>query len=160
MNGVLRPYVLYVALYLGVALTGGSIVHLPLDPARYLLIGVTGVAIFTVASVLDARQRHAAGLEGPGGGLGRYVGWSVLLSIGLGMLSGSIQHFLDFPHYAAALIPLGVVVSLIAYMGRERLSLPRPQLIRMGAAVAAVVLALFFGLDIFADEIAPHGHDH
>jgi hypothetical protein len=160
MNGVLRPYVLYVALYLGVALTGGSIVHLPLDPARYLLIGVTGVAIFIVASVLDARQRHAAGLEGPGGGLGRYVGWSVLLSIGLGMLSGSIQHFLDFPHYAAALIPLGVVVSLIAYMGRERLSLPRPQLIRMGAAVAAVVLALFFGLDIFADEIAPHGHDH
>ena len=31
MRQVLPPYVLYVALYLGVALTGGSVVHLPLD---------------------------------------------------------------------------------------------------------------------------------
>ena len=117
MARILRPYVLYVALHFGVALTGGSIVHLPLDPARYLLIGAVGIVVFIAASVADARHRHAAGLEGPGGGLGRYVGWSVVLSIGPGMLSGSIQHFIDFPHYAAALIPLGVLVSLAAYMG-------------------------------------------
>ena len=111
-----------------------------------------------MASVADARHRHAAGLEGPGGGLGRYVGWSVLLSIGLGMLSGSIQHFIDFPHYAAVLIPLGVLVSLAAYMGRERLSPPRPALLRLGATVAVVVVVLAFGLDILADEIVPHDH--
>jgi hypothetical protein len=56
--------------------------------------------------------------------LGRYVGWSVLLSIGLGMLSGSIQHFIDFPHYAAALLSLGVPVTLAAYVGREGLDVP------------------------------------
>ena len=104
------------------------------------------------------RRRHAAGLEGPGGGLGGFVGWSVLLSIGLGMLSGSIQHFIDFPRYAAVLLPLGVPVSLAAYMGRERLSPPRPTLLRLGAAVAAAVLVLAFGLDILADELAPHDH--
>ena len=133
-------------------------VHAPLDPVRYLLIGGIGVLIFIVASVADARHRHLAGLEGPGGGLGRYVGWSVVLSIGLGMLSGSIQHFIDFPHYAAALIPLGVIVSLVAYMGRERLSPPRPALLRLGATVAVVVVLLAFGLDILADEIVPHDH--
>ena len=158
MAEILRPYALYVALYLGVALTGGSIVHLPLDPGRYLLIGAVGVVVFILASVADARQRHAAGLEGPGGGLGRYVGWSVLLSIGLGMLSGSIQHFIDFPHYAAALIPLGVLASLAAYMGREQLSPPRPTLLRLGAAVGAVVVVLALGLDILADEMVPHDH--
>jgi hypothetical protein len=156
---ILRPYAVYVALYLGVALAGGSIVHLPLDPARYLLLGAIGVVVFIGASVADARRRHAAGLEGPGGGLGRYVGWSVLLSIGLGMLSGSIQHFLDFPHYAAALIPLGVLVSLAAYMGRERSSPSRPTLLRLGAVVG-VVVALALGLDLLADEMVPHGHDH
>src|SRR3712207_6748791 len=160
MAEVLRPYALYVALYLGVALTGGSIVHLPLDPVRYLLIGGIGVLVFIGASVADARHRHAAGLEGPGGGPGPYVGWSGLLSIGLGMLSGSIQHFLDFPHYAAVLIPLGVLVSLAAYMGRERLSPSRPMLLRLGAVVAAVVVALALGLDLLADEMVPHGHDH
>jgi hypothetical protein len=46
----------------------------------------------------------------------------VLLAIGPGMLPGSIQHFTDFPHYAAALIPLGVLAPLAAYKGRERLS--------------------------------------
>ena len=158
MFQILTPYALYVALYLGVALTGGSVVHLPLAPARYLLIGGIGVLVFIAASVADARRRHAAGLEGPGGGLGRYVGWSVALSIGLGMLSGSIQHFIDFPHYAAVLLPLGVPVSLVAYMGRERLSPPRPTLLRLGAAVAAAVVVLAFGLDILADELAPHDH--
>ena len=34
MADILRPYAIYVALSLGVALAGGSIVHLPLDPAR------------------------------------------------------------------------------------------------------------------------------
>lgn len=158
MSHVLAPYVLYVALYLGVALTGGSVVHLPLDPGRYLLIGAAGVAVFIAASVADARRRHSAGLEGPGGGLGRYVGWSVALSIGLGMLSGSIQHFLDFPHYAAALLSLGVPVTLAAYIGRERLDVPRPQLLRLGAGAAAFTVALFLGLDLLAEEIAPHDH--
>ena len=160
MSQVLPPYALYVALYLGVALTGGSVVHLPLAPARYLLIGGIGVLVFITASVADARRQHAAGLEGPGGSLGRYVGWSVLLSIGLGMLSGSIQHFIDFPHYAAVLIPLGVLVSLAAFMGRERLMPPRPQLLRLGAVVGGVVAALALGLDLLADEMVPHGHDH
>ena len=156
MADILRPYATYVALYLGVALAGGSIVHLPLDPARYLLLGVVGVVVFIAASVADARRRHAAGLEGPGGGLGGFVGWSVLLSVGLGMLSGSIQHFLDFPRYAAVLLPLDVPVLLLAYMGRERLSPPRPTLLRLGAAVAAAVVVLALGLNILADEMSPH----
>jgi hypothetical protein len=158
MRQILTSYALYVALYLGVALTGGSVVHLPLAPGRYLLIGAVGVAVFIAASVADARRRHAAGLEGPGGGLGRYVGWSVLLSIGLGMLSGSIQHFIDFPHYAAALLSLGVPVTLAAYIGRERLDVPRPQLLRLGAAALAFTPVLFLGLDLLADEIVPHDH--
>ena len=160
MSSILLPYVHYVALYLGVALTGGSVVHLPLAPGRYVLIGLVGVAVFIAASVADARRRHAASVEGSGASLGRYVGWSVVLSVGLGMLSGSIQHFLDFPHYAAVLLPLGVLVSLAAYMGRERLSPPRPQLLRLGAVAVSFTLALALGLDILADEVAPHGHDH
>ena len=160
MRQILPPYVLYVALYLGVALTGGSVVHLPLDPGRYLLLGAVGVVVFIAASALDARRRHAAAVEGGAGALGRYIAWSVVLSLGLGMLSGSIQHFFDFPHYAAVLLPLGVRFTLAAYIGRERLHLRRAQLLQLGAAVVAFTLALAFGLDLLADEIAPHGHDH
>ena len=74
-----------------------------------------------------------------------------MLSLGLGMLSGSIQH-LDFPHYAAVLLPLGVPVTLVAYMRRERLSLPPPQLWRLVATTVGFTLALAFGLDLLADR--------
>ena len=60
MCEVLPPYVLYVALYLGVALTGGSVMHLPLDPGRYVLIGVVGVLVFIAALTVAARRRHTA----------------------------------------------------------------------------------------------------
>jgi hypothetical protein len=156
MAQVLSPYILYVALYLGVALTGGSVVHLPLDPGRYILIGLVGVFIFIAASAFDARRRHAAAAEGAA--LGRYLAWSVVLSLGLGMLSGSIQHFLDFPHYAAVLLPLGVPVTLAAYMGRERLSMPRAERWPLIAIAGGFTLALGLGLDWLADELAPHGH--
>jgi hypothetical protein len=156
----LKPYILYVALYLGVALTGGSVVHLPLDPPRYLLIGAAGVLVFITASVADARRRHAAGLEGAGGGLGRYIGWSVLLSLGLGMLSGGIHHFLDFPHYAAALLPLGVLLSLAAYLAREQTVPARPQLLRLAGGTLAFALALYLGLDHLAHDIEGEDHAH
>lgn len=160
MADLLKPYILYVALYLGVALTGGSVVHLPLDPPRYLAIGAIGVCVFIAASVADARRRHAAGLEGPGGGLGRYVGWSVVLSLGLGMLSGGIQHFLDFPHYAAALLPLGVVLSLAAYLARERLAPAGPTLLRLAGGTLIVVVALYLGLDHLAHDLGGEEHAH
>jgi hypothetical protein len=146
MPELLKQYGLYVALYLGVALTGGSIVHLPLAPVRYAVIGAVGIAVFIVASVADARRRHAAGLEGPGGGIGRYVGWSVLLSLGLGMLSGAIQHFLDSPRYAAALIPLGFLLSLVAYAVRERLLPAGGAPWRAAGAAVAVAALLHLGL--------------
>ena len=71
MRQILMPYCLR-ALYLGVALTGGSVVHLPLDPARYVLIGALGVLVFIAASAVDARRRQTAAVEG-GGALGRYI---------------------------------------------------------------------------------------
>lgn len=160
MLDLLKSYVLYVALYLGVALTGGSVVHLPLDPPRYLLIGAVGVLVFILASVADARRRHAAGLEGPGGGLGRYVGWSVQLSLGLGMLSGGIQHFLDFPHYAAALLPLGILLSLVAYLVRERTAPAGGWLWRLAGGTAAFAVLLYLGLDHLAHDLGGEDHAH
>ena len=156
MTTILPPYLLYVALYLGVALTGGSVVHMPLDPKRYVLIGVIGVIIFIVASAIDARRRKLATAEGAA--LPGYIIWSVILSLGLGMLSGSIQHFIDFPQYAAALLALGVPVSLASYMGREKLLVRGPRLVTLVIAVGVFTIALFFGLDWIADEIAPHSH--
>ena len=84
----------------------------------------------------------------------------MLLSLGLGMLSGGIQHFLDFPHYAAALLPLGVLLSLAAFLGRERTVPPRTQLLRLAGGTLAFALALYLGLDHLAHDLDGGDHAH
>ena len=76
------------------------------------------------------------------------------------MLGGSIQHFLDFPHYAAVLPPLGVPVTLAGYVGREKAVLRTSELWWLIAVALGFTLALALGLDLLADEIAPHGLNH
>lgn len=50
------------------------------------------------------------------GAVAHLVGAALLLSLGIGMLAGGIQHFADFPARAALLIPLGLVASFVAYV--------------------------------------------
>lgn len=47
------------------------------------------------------------------------IGASLLLSFGIGMLSGGLQHFDDFPARGAVLVPLGITVSFVAYVTKD-----------------------------------------
>ena len=60
--------------------------------------------------------------------------------------------------FLEALRGAGVPVSLASYMGREKLMVRGPQLVTLVIAVGVFTVALFFGLDWIADEIAPHSH--
>jgi hypothetical protein len=76
------------------------------------------------------------------------------------MLSGGIQHFLDFPHYAAALLPLGVLLSLAAYLGRERTVPPRPQMLCLAGSILVFAPVLYLGLDHLAHDLGGGDHAH
>ncbi|MGW2561534.1 hypothetical protein ACWCXB_20210 [Streptomyces sp. NPDC001514] len=88
-------YLGYVGYFVGAGLISGAIVHHPLDPARYTRIALYGTLVFLAATVLNefvlTRDRP---------GLTRVlvvIGASLALSFGIGMLSGGLQHFADFP---------------------------------------------------------------
>ncbi len=100
---VLGPYAGYVGYFVGTGLISGGLVHHPLDPARYAKVALAGVAVFLAATVLN--DVVLAGQRASRTGVLRLVSASLLLSLGIGMLSGGIQHFADFPARSAVLVP-------------------------------------------------------
>lgn len=110
-------YLGYVGYFVGAGLISGAVVHHPLDPDRYTRIAGYGALVFLAATVLNefvlARERP---------GLPRMlvvVAASLMLSFGIGMLSGGLQHFADFPGRGAVLVPLGLAVSFVAYVIKD-----------------------------------------
>ncbi|MEV0898165.1 hypothetical protein [Actinoplanes sp. NPDC049802] len=155
---VLGPYLGYIGYFVGAGLISGSVVHYPLDPVRYALIGAAGVLLFLLATVLNEfvlpRQLPA------GGQLARIVGGSLLLSMGIGMLSGGIQHFTEFPTRSAVLVPAGLVVSFLAYIMRNAPHRWKAIVGPIGLGIVVTAVLAFAGLNYLATHstAAEHGH--
>jgi len=155
------PYLSYVALFLGMGLISGSIVHMPVSPVRYSLIMLIGVAMFGFASFVSdiAKQENLTSA-----GIVRALLFSLLVSVGIGMMSGGIQHWEENPTYSAMLIPSGLGLSLFSFIVKNnvRLSVKR----FYGVVLLFIVLAipLKFTLDYMAGSVAQteggggHGH--
>ncbi|MGW4197137.1 hypothetical protein [Streptomyces sp. NPDC005004] len=155
-------YVGYVGYFVGAGLISGAVVHHPLDPARYTRIAVYGVLVFLAATVLNefflARDKP---------GLPRMllvIGASLMLSFGIGMLSGGLQHFDDFPARGAVLVPLGITVSFIAYVVKDADTSWRRIFSPVGLAVLLTALISFAGLRYVAAGMSEQpeggGHSH
>ncbi|AZQ39093.1 hypothetical protein EJ357_41370 [Streptomyces cyaneochromogenes] len=161
---LLGDYLGYAATFVGAGLISGAIVHHPLDPTRYTFIAVVGAAVFLCATVLNefvlTRSRPSAGK------VCGVVAASLTLSFGIGMLSGGLQHFEDFPERAAMLIPFGLALSFASYVLRHQPARWRSILGPAGILVAVTAALAFVGLKGIAQEIATqpggdgHGHSH
>lgn len=161
-RAVLFPYVTYVLLFLGMGLISGSIVHMPVDPVKYTLIMLVGAAMFGFASFINDLKDHG---DMGTGAVVRSLIYSLLLSVGIGMVSGGIQHFSDNPAYSATLIPIGFGVSLFSFVLKHNPRLSVKRAYAVIAIFAVLVLPLKLGLDYIvsdtpaaASESRGHGH--
>ncbi|HEY9367266.1 hypothetical protein [Streptomyces sp.] len=148
-------YLGYVGYFVGAGLISGAVVHHPLDPDRYTVIALYGAAVFLAATVLNefllTRERP---------GLPRMlvvIGASLMLSFGIGMLSGGLQHFGDFPARGAVLVPSGLVVSFIAYVIKDSDTPNRRIVSLLGAAVLITAALAFLGLRQIAASMETEG---
>ncbi|MEU5112909.1 hypothetical protein AB0G64_15545 [Streptomyces longwoodensis] len=148
--------------FVGAGLISGAVVHHPLDPARYTKIAVVGVLVFLAATVVNefllATERPA-----PRRAV-LIIAASLMLSFGIGMLSGGLQHFEDFPDRGAVLVPLGITVSFIAFVLKDAESSWRRIFGPLGLAVLLAAAVSFFGLRAVADGLGEpsgeSGHSH
>lgn len=108
-----KAFTSHILRYVGVGLISGSIVHIGTlggGITRYVVLIALGIVAFIVGTVLE---------KGRGAITINFIIISVLLSIGVGMVSGGTQHYLDGPVYASFLLPLGLLLGYIMFVLRE-----------------------------------------
>lgn len=145
-------YATYLGFFLGIGLFSGSIVHMPLEPARYLPIMVIGLLLFLAASFVTEvylEQKEMGPLQ-----IVRSLLLSLALSVGIGMMSGGIQHFSDDMEYASYLIPIGFGISLFSYVLKNETQLNLRKLTLVAGLFLAVAIPLRLSL-VYVAEQAP-----
>ena len=133
----MKEYIIYVAKYLGIALIAGSVVHagtLTEDMTRYILIGVAGLALFLVGEILEEMA------SGDKINL-RIFALATLLSLATGFMSGGVQHYLENPSYAGAILGIGILVSYVTFILKSGKKFTKLSVV----ATVIVSLAMYFG---------------
>ncbi|MCX4480947.1 hypothetical protein OOK44_31685 [Streptomyces cellulosae] len=159
---MIGDYLGYATTFVGAGLISGAVVHHPLDPDRYTVIALVGAGVFLCATLLNEfvlkRQRPSAST------VVAIVLASLALSFGIGMLSGGLQHFEDFPERAAMLIPFGLALSFVAYVLRYDTARWHSIIGPTGLLVLVTAAVAFVGLRGIAADMAAEsgggGHSH
>lgn len=169
---VAKPYASYLAMFVGMGLISGSIVHAGQAAMRtqaFVLIAI-GMVLFGIGSYVNEVIFKTGNVAKEG--IFRYILFSLFLAMGIGMISGATQHFFDTPIYASYLAPAGVFISSLAFALRNNYELSRAtwvKLIVAGLVFAGVFFALLNGyaknLPVVdghhgaAEVVAPHVED-
>ena len=101
-------WVCYLAYFVGVSFQSGGIVHYSLDPSRYGKLIVIGAVIFVIGAIPSDLIGKESLLRNSGPvGFIVFILSSLLLSIGVGVIGGSVQHFNDIPGAHRSSLGLG-----------------------------------------------------
>lgn len=145
-------YIAYVLYFLWIWLQSGSIVHLIVNPELYIILYFVWVFLFGLWAYLQKIENttHASNKE-----LFKYIIFSSLFSIWIGLISGSIQHFTDIGLLASIYIPVWMILSSVFYFKKEKHSLNKWHL-----WVLVIAIITWFILHNFTwDKIPTHWHD-
>ena len=140
MNIPEKSFASHILRYVGVGLISGSIVHagtLGGDISRYLILIALGIIAFTVGTYLENENKIDKKFIS-------FILISIIVSIGTGMVSGGTQHYLDGPVFASIILPIGLLISYVAYLCRDfrdKVSVKR--------IVVAILLTSLLGIGLY-----------
>ena len=165
MKTSLQKYAAFIALFIGTGFMAGSIVHFGEGVTTWdVSVLVLGIILFVIGSYIQEKERGGENLVG--GKFLPFILLSSVLSLGVGMASGGVQHFIDTPGYSAVLIPLGLAIGYVSYSVRERFSFTSIEWTI--AIISAIAFALIgWKFLVFANTLIPdslrvghgsHGH--
>lgn len=139
LNNMHKDYLAYVLHFFGVGFISGSVVHFPSNPILYSGIMLVGAGLFVFGTL---EQQKKTDVKQPT----TLIAQSLLLVFGIGLMSGSIQHFVDTPQYAALLIPLGLIMSYNTFFWQKNSW--RTKVLGESLIIALILaIVLFIGAD-------------
>ena len=150
---VAKPYASYLAMFVGMGLISGSIVHAGQAEMlkQAIVLIVIGMFLFAIGSYVNEVIFKTGNVEKEG--ITRYIIFSLFLAMGVGMISGSTQHFFDTPIYASYLMPIGVFLSSLAFALRNNYELSKATWIKLIAVGLVFAAVLFYALNTYAKSL-------
>ena len=133
--------------FVGIGLMASSIIKYPTDPAKFFLLGIGGVIIFFVSSLIEellvARKKLFAH------GIWKHVFGTFIFSAGIAMISASIQDFEHIPHRTVFTLPIAILAACLGFL-LKRLDEHDPKglmkLVVFGVGVSMCSWAVVYGL--------------
>jgi len=124
IKNITIPYFIILMYYLGIGFISGAMSHIFLWFKRNVIMASIGIVLFVIGALLNEIYiKKTDFTEKPYFIIGKLILYSFIFSLGIGMVSGWVQHFLDVPKVASVLIPLWITLSLFAYVLKEEVYL-------------------------------------
>jgi hypothetical protein len=151
----------YLAYFIGVSFQSGGIVHYSLDPGRYGKLIAIGAVIFVIGAISSDLISKESRLRdsGPTGFI-TFIASSLVLSIGVGMIGGSVQHFNDIPGRAPIYVGLGIVLSALGYHGRFQPHHTKKEFLGAMVIVSSLAIPSVLALRSYAASLPVAATEH
>ena len=154
MNTREQSFLSHMLRYCGVGLISGSIVHagtLGGSVFKYVILIICGMIAFAIGNLIEHKNVQNKELL-------IFIAISTVVSIGTGMVSGGVQHYLDNPIFGAGIITLGLIISYISFTYRDfknTFSIKYTFLVTLISIIVGLVL-YFIGMTLSKTS---HGHN-
>jgi MFS family permease len=164
LNKIIGKYLVFIGMFVGAGFIAGSIVHLGegINPWDISIL-IIGIVLFLASTsvqefVFNKRSIKEAGVL-------KFLLYSLVLSLGVGMASGGTQHFVDTPGYSSYLIPIGLGLGMIAFLLKEKEVFTRKKWLQIISVIiiSVIMLVWFLGQigNILPESLLQgQGHDH
>lgn len=158
---VIAPFITFALLFIGAGFISGSIVHLGegLNPWDISIL-TTGVILFMIGSYVQEILYNGKSFKEKDTLL--FLFFSLLLSLGIGMVSGGTQHYVDTPSYSSYLIPIGILIGMFAFVLKTNINLTRREgaKLLMGTVVFCTILWLVLVYGARTIPVSMQSDDH
>lgn len=158
-RGLAVPFIGYLLYFVGIGQIAGGVVHYPIDPSYFTVMAIIGVFVFLAGTWLN--EVVLPTVRPPGRKIARLVSASVVLSIGVGGVSGGIQHFMQYPSRSSILIAAGLVIAFVGFIWKGSFSARQSVVVGfVVTALAAITLFVLQPLTASIEQNGGGGHHH
>lgn len=121
-SSYLNQHLLILLKYSGISFISGAINHGFFSEERSILTALFGIILFIIAAIFEHRN-NIIQYSNTHSNLVKSIIFGAILSIGLGLFTGGLQHFPDSPERSSWVVPLGFIVSLFGLIINNQITL-------------------------------------
>lgn len=158
MKNAIYKYLVYVIYFLGIGMTSSGIVLMPFNHVRYGIVLIIGLGLFLAGSFFNEviiDKHNLTKKESV-----KLLLLSLILALGIGMISGGISHYKESPVYVSYLIPFGIFLSFISFIIKNNFELFSKNKFKLLIGILVISLIIYVILNLTIVNMAmPMGGD-